>query len=128
MRNYFYVKMVVAVVICLMIALKSNSYSIELRQNQVNIPAENSASKLCAISTDNSIVIDYRVTKTENSYLIVTDIFGNKLKVIKLSDLKGKVNIKLSELMNAGGSGTYKCSIQVDGALVITQPVAMLNS
>ena len=91
--------------------------------SQVNLP-----SSFSATSSENAIVIRYNLpSKSENTYLVISDILGNKIKIIKVTDKAGKIELKRSDLEKYSGSIMFTCTLQVNGNKIFSQPVSLLN-
>lgn len=126
MKNRVYLKIVMLSALLMFISLNSNSYSeVELKTQTKALSIK---AKVKAISTENSVFIEYNLVKFDNAFIIISDVFGNKIKIINIITNQGKIQISKSELEKAGGNGIYSCTIQVDGNQVISQPVAILNN
>lgn len=126
MKRNFDFKIIFLALMMICFSLNSNSFSeIEFNaQSKVLSPQ----AQLKAISNENLVSIDYELINNENAYILINDPSGNNLKVFAVAAKKGKIQVSKTELENAGGKGTYTCVIQVDGAQVVTQPVAILHN
>lgn len=78
-----------------------------------------------AISTDDGIMIDYNLVKKGNAFVIITDMLGNQLKIVKLQTSRGKINLNKSDLEKAGGKNIFNCIIQIDGSQLMSQQVVL---
>jgi len=73
-------------------------------------------------------VISYSVADgANNACIVVSDIMGNRVKVVKLNDGKGSVTLSKDVLDKAAGSGMLNCSILVNGNKVTSQSVKLIN-
>jgi hypothetical protein len=90
--------------------------------------AVNTTTNFKAVSADNGIVINYSIADgATQACIVVSDMMGNKVKVIKLTDGKGKISLTKDNLDNISNSGMYTCSLLVDGSKISSQSVKLLN-
>jgi hypothetical protein len=88
----------------------------------------NTITNLKAVSNESNIVISYSVADgANNACIVVSDIMGNRVKVVKLNDGKGSVTLSKDVLDKAAGSGMLNCSILVNGNKVTSQSVKLIN-
>jgi len=126
MKKLFFAKAFILCFALMFVSLNSNSYSnINLSQQAKASAAQSS---ITAISTENMVVINYSLISFNKAFIIITDVMGNRISVVKISSKTGKLKIKKSELDQAGGNGVYTCTVQVDGCQIISQPVTMINN
>jgi hypothetical protein len=92
------------------------------------ITAPEEQTMLKAFSSEDMLIIQYDLQHAENSYLIISDMNGKNLKVVKLEKAEGKISLSKSELDKAGGNGLYTCTLQVNGAQVLSRQAATFNS
>ena len=90
--------------------------------------AVNTTTSIKALGSDDGIVINYSVAEgTTNACLVVSDIMGNKLKVVKLSEGKGRISLNKENLDKGSSSAMYNCTLLVNGNKIASQPVKLLN-
>jgi hypothetical protein len=88
----------------------------------------NTTTSMKAIGSDDGIIINYSVADgTTNAFIVVSDMMGNKVKVVRLTEGKGRISISKDVLDKYASSGMYNCSIMINGSKISSQPVKLIN-
>jgi hypothetical protein len=126
MRNFGFIKMLflsTALTFCVAYGYGDNPKAPVRKKITIN-----TVTNLKAISNESNIVINYSVADgAGTACIVVSDIMGNRLKVVKLTDGKGSISLNKETLDNTAGSGMYTCSILINGNKVASQAVKLIN-